>query len=242
MSKSLWALAGAAMVAVPAAVAAQSVPADMVALKGTRLDVAATGTTKRVPDVAVISAGVVTQAKDAATAMRDNAARMTGVVAALKKAGVADRDIMTSTIRLEPQYKYAENTPPTITGYQAHNSVSIRFRDVAASGKILDTLVAQGANQINGPNLQIDKPEAAEDEARVDAIRKARARADLYAGAAGLKVKRILSISESGGYNPPPPMPYMMAARSAKVEVADTAIEPGEQAVNVTVNVSFELE
>lgn len=241
MSKSLPAIALAVLLAAPSALAAQStvaVPVPMI--QGTRLDIVATGETKRVPDVAVISAGVVTQAADAAGAMNENAQRMAGVIAALKKAGVAERDIMTSTIRLDPQYRYGENVPPVITGYQANNSVSVRFRDVAKSGTILDALVKQGANQISGPNLQIDKPEAAEDEARVDAIKIARARADLYAGAAGLRVKRILSISEAGGYAPPPPMPYAMMR--GKAEAADSTIQPGEQTVGVSVTVSFELE
>ncbi|MBB5684536.1 SIMPL domain-containing protein [Sphingobium boeckii] len=237
MTKSLAPIALAAMAMVPTALSAQAVPPQPI--QGTRLDIVATGETKRVPDVAVISAGVVTQAADAAGAMRDNADRMAKVIAALKKAGVAERDIATSTIGLNPQYRYGENVPPVITGYQANNTLTVRFRDVARSGAILDALVAAGVNQISGPTLQIDKPEAAEDEARVAAVKQAQARAQLYAGAAGLKVKRILSISESGGYNPQPPVMYAMKARS---EAADTVINPGEQSVGVTVNVSFELE
>jgi len=241
MTKAPIAVALSALALTPATLAAQTtVPVPVAVLQGTRLDIVATGETKRVPDVAVISAGVVTQATDAAGAMRENAQRMSGVVAALRKAGVAERDIATATISLNPQYRYGENVPPVITGYQATNTVSIRFRDVAKSGTILDALVAQGANQINGPSLQIDKPEAAEDEARTDAIRKARARAELYAAAAGLKVKRILSISESGGYAPPPPVAYMRASMAGKE--ADSMVVAGEQSVGVTVSVSFELE
>ena len=238
MSKSLAPIALAALAMAPSAVSAQGMPL-MHPIQGTRLDIVATGETKRVPDVAVISAGVVTQATDAAGAMRENADRMAKVISALKKAGVAERDIATSVIGLNPQYRYGENVPPVITGYQANNTLTVRFRDVAKSGAILDALVAAGVNQISGPTLQIDKPEAAEDEARVAAVKQAQQRAQLYAGAAGLKVKRILSISESGGYNPPPPVMYAMKARA---ESADTAINPGEQSVGVTVNVSFELE
>lgn len=241
MTKAPIAAALAALTLAPTALAAQTtVSVPFPVLQGTRLDIVATGETKRVPDVAVISAGVVTQATDAAGAMRENAQRMSGVVAALRKAGVAERDIATASVSLNPQYRYGENVPPVITGYQATNTVSIRFRDIAKSGTILDALVAQGANQINGPSLQIDKPEAAEDEARTDAIRKARARADLYASAAGLKVKRILSISESGGYAPAPPIAYMRSAMAGKE--ADTTIVAGEQSVGITVSVSFELE
>lgn len=241
MHKTFPVFALALLGAAPSALSAQSTVAVPVpVLQGAKLDIVATGETRRVPDVAVIGAGVVTQANDAAGAMRENAARMARVIAALKKAGVAERDVQTSTVNLQPQYRYGENVPPVITGYQATNMVSVRFRDVARSGTILDAMVAEGVNQIHGPSLQLDKPEAAEDEARVDAVKKARARAELYAGAAGLKVKRILSISEAGGYAPPPPMPYVMASRG-KAE-ADTAIAAGEQTVGVTVTVSFELE
>ena len=116
----------------------------------------------------------------------------------------------------------------------------MRFRDIANTGKILDALVAQGANQINGPSLSIDKPEEAMNEARTAALAKARARADMYAGALGKRVKRILSISESGSSAPPYPRPMMMQARDASA--AESKIDPGEQNVEASLSVSFELE
>ncbi|MFM9853325.1 MAG: SIMPL domain-containing protein [Sphingomonadaceae bacterium] len=209
-------------------------------ITGTRLDITARGDVRRVPDVAVISAGVVTQAIDAAAAMRENAGRMSRVIAALKSAGVADKDMSTSSISLSPQYRYVENQAPVITGYQASNQLTIRFRDIAKSGGILDVLVKQGANQINGPTLTIDKPDAAQDEARIDAVKRARTRAELYARATGLKIKRIVSISESEGYSGPP----VQLAQFARVAdaAAKTDIEPGEQSISVTVSVVFELE
>lgn len=209
-------------------------------LAGTKLDVVAEGTVSRVPDLATINAGVVTEAPTAAAAMRENADRMSATIAALKKAGVAPRDIQTSAINLNPQYRYTEGKPPVITGYQASNQVMIRFRDVKRAGSILDTLVAEGANQINGPSLSVDNSASALDEARVAAVKAARARADLYAGAAGLRVKRILSISEQQGYSPQP-YPMVMAMSREKAS-ADTQVEPGEQKLAITVAVSFELE
>lgn len=208
-------------------------------VSGTRLDVVAQGSVKRVPDVAIISAGVVTTARDAKSAMASNATAMARVLAALRSAGVAERDMATAQIGLSPQYRYVENQAPVVTGYQANNSVTIRFRDIAKSGAILDALVGAGANQINGPTLTLDKPEAALDEARTDAIKTARARAELYAKAAGLTVKRIVAISETSTMTGPQPMPYVraqMADASAKSEIV-----PGEQDVGVSVNVTFEL-
>ena len=135
-------------------------------------------------------------------------------LSALKRAGIEERDVQTSSINLNPEYRYQENRAPQLVGYTASNQVSIRFRDIRNTGKILDALVAEGANQINGPTLTIDKPEAALDEARLKALANGRARADVYARALGRRVARIVSISESGGSSPvPPPMPMMMEAR-----------------------------
>ncbi|MEN2747736.1 SIMPL domain-containing protein [Sphingomonas sp. T9W2] len=223
------------------ATAQQAVPTSAPVLTdGTLLDVSATGKATRVPDIATIRSGVVSQAATAAAALSDNAQRMTRVVAALRRAGVADRDIQTAQIQLQPQYRYAENQPPAITGYQASNSVSVRFRDVGKSGAILDALVAQGANQIDGPTLSVDAADAALDEARTDAIRRARARADLYARAAGLRVDRILLISEDGGQLPQPPMPMLQMARAAKM-ADSTPVAAGEQDLTVDVAVRFLL-
>ncbi len=223
--------------AAPAAAQAQVAPAVQ-AISGTRLDVSATGEVSRVPDVAVISAGVVTRSASATGAITENAARMERVRAALKRAGIADRDIQTSNISLNPEYRYQENMPPQLTGYTASNQVNVRFRDIRNTGRILDALVAEGANQINGPSLTIDKPEAALDEARAKAVAAGRARAELYARALGMRVVRLLSVSEGGGYSVPPPMPMMRA----QADSAATKIDPGEQQLQVTLAMSFELQ
>jgi uncharacterized protein YggE len=228
---------GAALLAAPAA--AQPAQSITQSITGTRLDVNATGEVTRVPDVAVISAGVVTKSSTAQAALQQAAARMERVRAALKSAGVADRDIQTSNINLEPQYVYENNQPPRLTGYSATNQLSIRFRDIANAGKILDALVAQGANTINGPNLTIDHPEAALDEARARAVAAGRARAELYARSLGLRVVRIVAVSESGGYAVPPPMPMAVQRMSAN---AETKIDPGEQKLEVNLAMVFELQ
>ncbi len=208
------------------------------AVSGTRLDVVATGEVTRIPDIARISAGVVTLAPTASAAIEQNNRQMSAVRAALRAAGIADRDIQTSSVSLNPEYRYAENQSPVLTGYRAGNEVSVRFRDIARTGPILDALVAQGANQINGPNLTIDKPEAALDEARMAALTTARARAEVYARQLGKRIVRILSVSEGGG-GYPPPMP--MAALRMESRDAANKIDPGEQLLSVTLSVSFEL-
>lgn len=235
---SLFAPLALAMTIPAAAQEPAGVPMPSV-MAGTRLDVVATGEVSVVPDIATVGAGVVTQAATAAIAMSDNARRTAATVAAIRKAGVGDRDIQTTAINLSPQYRYADNQPPVITGYQASSRVSVRFRDIKAAGPILDSLVAAGANQIDGPALSIDKPEPLLDQAREKAIAAARARAALYARAAGLQVKRIVAISEGSYEAMPRPMPMMMMARGK--EAADSSIEAGEQKIAISVSVTFEL-
>jgi len=240
MRTALLAAAFAAVALPMSAAQAQSAPAITQSITGTRLDISATGEVTRVPDVAIISAGVQSRSTTASGALQDSADRMQRVIAALKRAGVADRDIQTSNVNLNPEYRYPDNQAPELVGYTATNSVSVRFRDIRNSGKILDALVAQGANQINGPQLTIDQPEAALDEARANAVAAGRARAALYARSLGLRVARIVSVSESGGYAVPPPAPPM--PMMARADMAQTKIEPGEQKLQVSLAMTFELQ
>ena len=208
-------------------------------IAGTRLDLNAIGEVTRVPDVAVITAGVVTRSSTASGALGDVAGKIARVLLRLKQSGVADRDIETSNVSLSPEYRYVDNQPPQLTGYSASNQLKIKFRDIRNSGKIIDALVGEGANQIDGPQLLVDKPQEALDEARTKAIALGRARAELYAKSLGLHVARVVSVAESGGYSPAPPAPMAMMAR---MENASTKIEPGEQRLEVNLAMTFELQ
>jgi uncharacterized protein YggE len=209
-------------------------------ITGTRLDINATGEVTRVPDVAIISAGVVSRSSTASGALQDTADRMQRVLAALKRAGAADRDLQTSNVSLNPEYRYPDNQSPQLVGYTASNTLTVRFHDIRSSGKIVDALVAQGANQINGPTLAVDKPDAALDEARAKAIAIGLGRAELYARALGMRVVRIVSINESGSNYAPPPAPP--APIGVMMKRAESSIEPGEQKLQVNVALTFELQ
>ena len=210
-----------------------------IAINGTVLNVSSTAEVTQTPDVAQISVGVVTQHPSSNQAMQDNARQMQQVVEAVRKAGVQERDIQTSGVSLNPQYKYEENQAPRIIGYQASNTVNVKVRKIDNVGKVLDAVSAQGANQINGPTFSIDQPEGLYDQARVQAIQKARARADLYAKALGLRVIRVVSIDEnnSQGFQP-----VLMAAAAPRADKSfSTPVSPGESTLSVTLNVVFEL-
>jgi len=201
--------------------------------------VSGTGRIVLTPDTADLRLGVSSTAKTVKAARSAAATSMTAVIASLKNLGIADKDIQTSSINLNPDYRYENNQPPVLTGYQASNNVSVKFRDIRNSGKILDALVAEGANQINGPSLTIDKPESAYDEARVKAIAAGRARAELYARSLGMRVVRLVSVSEGGG-NYPRPMPMAMMAKAERGD-ASTSIDPGSQDLEISLAMSFEL-
>ncbi len=228
---------------------AQTIEGPRVAPESTLLSLDATGKVASKPDVATFMAGVATTGKTAGEALSANSAAMNRVIAALKKTGIADRDIQTSNLNVQPVY--ASNNPnvpretneledetPRIVGYRANNQVIVRQRNLKDYGKVIDTLVSSGANQVNGPNFQITQEDAALDTARRDAMTKARARAELYASAAGLRVKRIVTISEGSSYRP---MPQMAYARDAVGKAESAPVEAGEVELQVSVSVTFEL-
>lgn len=247
--KRMFLFAAAAAALVPLAAQAQVMSNSPVVSAGnTLLSIAAEGKSARTPDLAVFTAGVTTQGKTAGEALGENAQRMTSVIAALRKTGIAERDIQTSNLSVNPVYGQPKRLPdgsyeqqdPVIIGYQASNQVSVRQRKLDQYGKVIDTLVAAGANQVNGPAFQIDSPDGALDEARIEAMKKARARADLYAKAAGLRVVRILSISENAGWAPPQPPVLFARAEMASAPKA-SPVAAGELEMTVAVNVSYEL-
>lgn len=227
----------AAALAIPAAALAQN-PAPVAApADGTLLSVSASGDASRVPDVATLSAGVVTQAADANAALRANAEQMNRLMEAVRGAGIAERDIRTSDLGVSPQYRRQDGQAREISGYEARNTVNLTVRDISGLGAVIDALVAAGANQVHGPHFEIGEPEAAQDEARRAALEAARSRADLYADALGLRVHRIVSISEGGGFMPPRPMMAMRAMDAME----SSPVSPGESTVSVNLDVVFEL-
>lgn len=223
--------------AIPAIASAQATLPPV----GTRLDVLAEGEVTRTPDSVRIIAGVVVHAPTAAEAIRQNAAKLAEVRAALSRAGIADADIQTSRIGVQADYRYNNGQAPQLTGYSATNQLSLKLRDIAAAGPLLDTITAAGANQVTGPFLAVEHPEAALDEARLLALAAARARADLYARALGMQVARVVAVNDSGMM---PGMPFVaqgLVNFSANDRGPATRIEAGRQVLTASIVVTFEL-
>jgi uncharacterized protein YggE len=221
---------------------AQSSPADADAVfRATTLNLSAYGESRVAPDMATINLGVIGEAPTAAAALSANSTKMNKVMAALKKGGIAERDIQTSGLNLNPQYVYQQNEPPRLTGYQASSQVTITVRDLTKLGPGVDATVGAGADQVNGISFGLADPTEAENAARLEAVKALTAKADLYAKATQHKVLRLVSMSEGGGYSPapPPPMPYMTMARAEKADA--TSVAPGELRVRVDVSGVYEL-
>ena len=142
----------------------------------------------------------------------------------------------------EPYIAPIQPEPPRIIGYEARNNVQVRVRKLGEMGRIIDTLVSAGANQVDGPSFTLDDPKSALDEARVAAVKDARSRAELYARAAGLRISRTISISEGGGYYPV--QPIMVTGRMAGAPPPPpppSPVAPGELTLGATVSVQFAL-
>ena len=210
--------------------------------EATTLNVSVQVDVKAAPDIAYISSGVVTVAKTAQEAMTQNAEKMNAVFAALKKQGIADKDRQTSGLQVSPQYVYEQNKSPEITGYQARNEVSVTIRDLKKVGPVIDALVAQGANQLSGPTFGVEDSEDLLHAARKEAVTKARKRAEIYAAAAGMKVKRLQSITENSHGGAVPYQPVMARAMMMKDRAESTPIASGEVSLNVSANVVYVLE
>ena len=162
---------------------------------------------------------------------------MQSVFAALKKIGVADKDMQTANFSVSPQMANTSNQPPHVTGYQVSNQVQLRLDDVAKLGPALDALVTAGANQMNGIDFAIKDSAPLLAQARADAVNDARAKAETYAKAAGVSLGPILSISENGSQGPRPVYMAMPMVRSAKA----VPVAAGEESITAEVSIVWEI-
>ncbi len=232
-----FSLAAAAMLAAPAAAqtfgGSERVPA--ITLNGT-------GQSYIDPDLARVSAGVVSQAATANEALRQNSAAMDGVFRELRNAGIQEREIQTSSLSVNPVYAPQtgnDRDGPRIIAYRASNTVNVTVRDLDRLGPAIDALVTAGANTINNVGFDREDSSAAMNEARREAIQDALATARLYAEAGGFRLGRILSVSESS-YRP---MPMMAEARmaAAPADFAPTPTAPGQLSIQAQVNIEIEI-
>ena len=195
------------------------------------------------PDMATINSGVVSIGKTAKQALAANNQVMQTIMTVLKNKNIAEKDIQTSGFNVYPEYERDPSPRGTtkvnrIAGYRVSNNVSVQVRDLPGLGEILDALVQSGSNQISGVQFGIADPTAVANQARLNAVADARARAQLYAAATNSSVGIVISISEQAIQSPRP-----MMMRAARMEMASSVpIASGEQEVTATINIMYQLK
>jgi len=197
------------------------------------------GQASAAPDEAVIGGGTQVQARTAKEAMDGNSTAMRQVLEALKQAGIAERDVATSALSLRPVIEQGSGNRPRVTGYAAGHRITVRVRDLARLGDVLDRMVAGGANQIDGLDLTVSNWSAKVDEARVAAVADARRKAEALAQAAGARLGKVVTITEHGGATPPP-MVRSSAARTLSYS-GPAPVATGDQTFRLSVSVVWEL-
>jgi uncharacterized protein YggE len=195
------------------------------------------------PDTAILSISVVTQGKRALDAQQENANRSEAVVRAVKSVAGADALVRTSGYTLEPQRVYKENQPPTITGYEARNGVTVTLGDLTRVGAVIDAASQAGANNVDSVSFTLRKDRAAKDQALAEATRKAVSKAQVIAQALGGRVVRIVEVQEAG-IGPRPVIDALEGrnARASMVKQAATPIEIGTLDITSQVQLIAEIE
>lgn len=205
------------------------------------ISVSGIGRITTVPDVADVRVGVMITRTKVRAAQSAAATAMQAVIAALRKAGIADKDVQTTSLSLQPVYDYSSNnTPPKLTGYQIVNAVQATVRKLDTISDVIDGALAAGATTLDGITFRVDDPSAAEAQAREAAMKNARAKADALAKAAGVSITGVSSISEQSG-SVPVPVPYA-AAPAALDKAASTPVQVGTNEVDVSVSVVYLID
>lgn len=237
MNRRMMALGLAAAIALPAAAHATETPVQP------RIVVTGEGEAVVAPDMAMLSLSVMREAKTAREALDANNTAMAEVIEAIKASGVEDRDLQTAGLQIMPRYNYTNKPDGTqeaeLVAYQVTNTLSVRVRDIAKTGEIIDKAVSLGVNQGGNIVFTNDDPKATVTEARKEAVAEATEKARILAEAAGVKLGRVVEISDQNfGVQPMP----QMEAKAFDRALAAVPIQAGENTYRVQVSMTFELE
>jgi len=235
MTKILLALALAATILLPSAVrAAEPTPR--------RIVVIGEGEATAKPDIAILTLTVMREALKAREGLDQNNKAMAEVIAAMKASGIADRDLQTAGVQISPRYDYSNKPDGSqearLAAYHVSNTLTVRVRDLAKTGEILDKSVTLGVNQGGSISFANDDPAPTLTEARRRAVHDAMEKARTLAEAAGVKLGQVIEISDVSYAQPPVPIVAKAYAGAADAAVP---VEAGENAYRVQVNVTFEF-
>ena len=211
------------------------------------ITVTGTGEVYAKPDLAIVSFTVKTEAKSVAEAMEENTEKMNAVIGFMKAEGIEEKDLKTTNFNIYPRYEYYEKEDiemwprpegqRVLVGYEITQSLQIKIREMESVGDIIQLATGAGANQVGSLNFTIDDQDELKNQAREEAIKEAKEKAQELASQLGIKLIRIQSFSESGGY------PYYDYIRSEAVGMGGEApkIETGENKIEVSVTLTYEI-
>lgn len=208
----------------------------------TGIMVSGTGKVSAKPDIARVTLGVSTL-RDTVQAARDQAAAsMDAIITSMKADGVADKDIQTQQLNIQPEYDYS-NSKQTLRGFRVTNTVTATVRNINATSKLVDDAVAAGGDdtQIQNIAFSIDKPDDLKQQARKQAVEDAKQKAQTLADAAGVAVGGAITISETG-YTPPVYYDRAASGPVAAPQTGSTPIQPGELDVQIDVSVTWSIK
>ncbi len=211
------------------------------AVKGrstTRVQVSGTSMVQAQPDTAILSISVVTQNQDALEAQQQNAGLSESVIRAVKAAAGAGAEIKTSGYVLTPQRVYKENQPPTISGYEVRNSITVTMGELQKVGAVIDAAATAGANNVDSVSFTLRKDETARNQALSEATREAISKANVIARVLGGKVVRIVAVEEDGGM----PRPIYQRGMTEIAQAKSTPIEVGTLELSAKVQLIAEVE
>jgi uncharacterized protein YggE len=196
------------------------------------------------PDIALISLSVVSQGKTVKVVTTDGNQKMTDVINAVKNLGVDAKDVVTSSYYLSPDYVYPDNRTPQISGYRLEQGITVKVRKLETVDDVLDAGIKAGSNQVGQLSFDIDDASNIKKDARAMAFQKAKEKADEMAKDAGVKIGRVITFNEEGGYPITPYANYSMDMMKAESAVAAPApsIEPGSKELTINVSVTYEIE
>ncbi len=204
--------------------------------KPRQIVVSATGAVEAAPDMATVTLGVSRDARTASQAMAEVSESTAAVLASIADAGIEGRDVQTSSLNLNPIWDRGAERPPQVRGYVASTTLSVRVRELDDLGGLLDRLIGDGANTLNGLTFGVADTDPLEQAARADAVRQARSKAETLASAANVALGPVQTISEGGGMGAPAPI-----MRGAMMESAAVPVAAGELSVRVSVTVVFAI-
>ncbi len=200
-----------------------------------------TGEAKEIifPNVAELNIGLISEGKDLIELQKENSEKFNKVIQFLKSQGIEERDIKTENYSITPKYRYDKVTE--IVGYTISQGFSVKIRNLNKVGEILSGAVQNGANNIYGPKFTVDDEKVYLDKAREKAIKETKEKAEKIAKIAGFKLGKIVNITESSGYFPPP-YPVFLKEMGAGVPGITPQIEPGSQEIKISVTITYEIK